>query len=243
AKFGIPADQVVETARRVAADPRLELTGLAMHVGSQLLDPAPFEKGAARLAELIGTLRAEGITTLRALDLGGGLGIRYRDEAPLEPVRLAAALIPIVAPLGLDVHVEPGRYLVGSAGILLATVLYRKHAGGTDFVVVDTGMNDLERPSRYQAHHEIVVAQDRAQPMGVVDVVGPICESGDFLALGRELPQVAAGDVLAVLGAGAYGFVMASNYNERPRPPEVLVDSGQWSVVRPRERLADLLRQ
>jgi diaminopimelate decarboxylase len=214
-----------------------------MHVGSQLLDPAPFETGAARLAELITVLRGAGITTLRSVDLGGGLGIRYRDETPLEPARLARALLPLVTPLGLAIHVEPGRYLVGSAGILLATVLYRKHAGGTEFVVVDTGMNDLERPSRYQAHHEIVVARDRAAPPGLVDIVGPICESGDFLALARQLPRVEPGDVLAVLGAGAYGFVMASNYNERPRPPEILADGGQWAVVRPRERLADLLRQ
>jgi diaminopimelate decarboxylase len=242
AKFGVPADQVVEAARRVQAHPRLELTGLAMHLGSQLLDPAPFEKGAARLADLVKSLRAAGLGSLRALDLGGGFGIRYRDEVPLAPRELADALIPLVAPLGLDIHVEPGRYLVGSAGLLLATVLYRKHAGGTDFVVVDAGMNDLVRPSHYQAHHEIVVVRDCGAPPQLVDVVGPICESGDFLALGRQLPAVRAGDVLAVLGAGAYGFVMSSNYNDRPRPPELLVDGGDWRIVRRRETLEDLLR-
>jgi diaminopimelate decarboxylase len=242
AKFGIPADQVVETARRVRAHPALELSGLAMHVGSQLLDPGPFEKGAMRLAELVTSLRAAGTTSLRSLDLGGGFGIRYRDELPFSPRRLADALLPVVARLELDIHVEPGRYLVGSAGILLATVLYRKHAGGTDFVVVDAGMNDLVRPSHYQAHHEIVVVGERGAPAELVDVVGPICESGDFLALGRQLPAVQAGDLLAVLGAGAYGFVMSSNYNDRPRPPEILVDQGDWRVVRRRETLEDLLR-
>jgi diaminopimelate decarboxylase len=241
AKFGVPADQVLEAARRVAANDRLELRGLAMHVGSQVLDPAPFVSGACRLAELARTLRGEGIP-VGSLDLGGGLGIRYLDETPLTPRRLAEALVPIVAPLGLTIHLEPGRYLVGSAGILVATVLYRKHAGGTDFVVVDTGMNDLERPSRYQAHHEIVVVQDRGREARPVDVVGPICESGDFLALARPLPEVEPGDLLAVLGAGAYGFVMSSNYNDRPRPPEIMVDGGVWQTVRRRETLEDLLR-
>jgi len=242
AKFGIPADQVIETAQRIAANPRLELSGIAMHVGSQLLDPRPFEAGAARLAELVRELRAAGVATLRALDLGGGLGIRYRDEQPLTPRRLAEALLPIVAGLGLAIHVEPGRYLVGSAGILLTSVLYRKHAGGTDFVIVDAGMNDLVRPSHYQAHHEIVPVREREAPHGLVDVVGPICESGDFLALGRSMPRVEPGEVLAVLGAGAYGYVMSSNYNDRPRPPELLIDAGEWRVARPRETLDDLLR-
>jgi diaminopimelate decarboxylase len=242
AKFGIPADQVVETARRIAAHSGLRLTGIAMHVGSQLLDPAPYLKGAKRLAELVGAIRAAGITTLRSIDLGGGLGIRYNDEMPLEPGTLADVILPIVAPLGLAVHLEPGRYLVGSAGILLATVLYRKHSGGTDFVVVDAGMNDLVRPSHYQAHHEIVVARDRGAPVKRVDVVGPICESGDFLALARPLPGVERGDVLAVLCAGAYGFVMSSTYNARPRPPEILVDGNRWAVARARETPDDLIR-
>ena len=242
AKFGIPADQVVETARRIAATRCLELSGIAMHVGSQLLDPKPFEAGARRLAELVAALRALGINSLRSLDLGGGLGIRYRDEQPLTPRRLADALLPVVAGLELSIHLEPGRFLVGSAGVLLTSVLYQKHAGGTDFVIVDAGMNDLVRPSHYQAHHEIEVVQDSGAPTGLVDVVGPICESGDFLALGRSMPRVQSGDRLAVLGAGAYGFVMSSNYNDRPRPPEILVDKGVWTVARPRESLDDLLR-
>ena len=242
AKFGIPADQVVETARRIAAHQGLRLTGIAMHVGSQLLDTAPYLKGARRLAELVGAIRAAGIDSLRSIDLGGGLGIRYNDEMPLEPGTLADVILPIVGSLGLAVHLEPGRYLVGSAGILLATVLYRKHSGGTDFVVVDAGMNDLVRPSHYHAHHEIVVARDRGTPVKRVDVVGPICETGDFLALARPLPAVERGDVLAVLCAGAYGFVMSSTYNARPRPPEILVDGDRWAVARERETPEDLLR-
>ncbi len=241
AKFGIPADQVGEVAKRIRGHRHLELTGLAMHVGSQLLDPGPYVKGATRLAELVAALRSAGTTTLRSLDLGGGLGIRYNDENPLSPERLAGAILPVVSPLGLALHLEPGRYLVGSAGILLATVLYRKRAGGKDFVVVDAGMNDLVRPSHYQAHHEVVVTRERGRPAKPVDVVGPICESGDFLALGRKLPEVHPGEVLAILGAGAYGFVMASTYNARPRPPEILVDKGRWAVARPRETVEDLI--
>ena len=242
AKFGIPADQVVEAARRISAHPHMELSGIAMHVGSQLLDPAPYLKGATTLAGLVRAIRGAGILTLRSIDLGGGLGIQYNDETPLEPAALAEAVGPVIAPLGLALHLEPGRYLVGSAGILLATVLYRKHAGGKDFVVVDAGMNDLVRPSHYNAHHEVVVASDQSRAVKPVDVVGPICESGDFLALERLLPDVEQGEILAVLGAGAYGFVMSSTYNARPRAPEILVDGGRWAVARERETLDDLMR-
>lgn len=242
AKFGIPADQVLHAARRIREFPNLVLTGIAMHVGSQLLDVAPYVKGARLLAGLVTALRGAGVTTLRSIDIGGGLGIRYHDETPLEPGALAAAVVPLVAPLGLTLHLEPGRYLVGSAGILLTTVLYRKQAGGKAFVVVDAGMTDLVRPSRYQAHHELVPARDRGRPEHPVDVVGPICETGDFLALDRPLQAPEPGDVLAILCAGAYGFVMASRYNARPLPPEVLVDHGAWRVVRQRETIDDLMR-
>lgn len=242
AKFGIPADQVLHAAERVREFPSLVLTGIAMHVGSQLLEAAPYVKGARLLAGLVGALRGAGVSTLRSIDIGGGLGIRYRDETPLEPAALAAAVVPVVAPLGLTLHLEPGRYLVGSAGILLTTVLYRKQAGGKAFVVVDAGMTDLVRPSRYQAHHELVPARDRDRPEHPVDVVGPICETGDFLALDRPLQAPEPGDVLAILCAGAYGFVMASRYNARPLPPEILVDRGGWRVVRQRETIDDLMR-
>jgi diaminopimelate decarboxylase len=149
-------------------------------------------------------------------------------------------VIPKLLPTGLTVYLEPGRFLVGSAGVLLTRVLYRKHSGGKNFVVVDAGMNDLVRPSHYQAYHEIVELEERGRPPGRVDVVGPVCETGDFLALDRMLPGLESGDGLAVLGAGAYGFVMASNYNSRPRPPEIIVDGGEWWVARPRETIEDL---
>ena len=241
AKFGIPADQVVLAARAVADAPELKLTGIAMHVGSQLLETAPYAAGASRLAELAREIQGLGIRTLDSIGIGGGLGIRYKDETPLDPEALAAAIVPILSPLGLAVHLEPGRYLVGSAGILLATVLYRKQAGGKHFVVVDAGMTDLVRPSRYNAHHEVVVVVDRQREVRPVDLVGPICESGDFLALDRDLPMVEQGEVIALLGAGAYGFVMASTYNARPRPPEVMVDDGEVTLSRRRESLGALL--
>jgi diaminopimelate decarboxylase len=180
------------------------------------------------------------VASLRVLDIGGGLGIRYAEEPSIEPAVFGAAVVPPLAATGLTVYLEPGRFLVGSAGLLLTRVLYRKHSGGKEFVVVDAGMNDLVRPSHYQAYHEIIELEEKGRPAGRVDVVGPVCETGDFLALDRMLPGLEAGDALAVLGAGAYGFVMASNYNSRPRPPEVIVDGGNWWVARPRERIEDL---
>ncbi len=239
-KFGIPTDQVISAAEFVSRHPRLELTTLAMHLGSQLVDTEPFKQGIRRLVDLVGRIRQSGITTLRVLDIGGGLGIRYLDEPALHPAAFAAALLPLLQPVGLTVYLEPGRFLVGSAGVLLTRVLYRKHSGGKEFVVVDAGMNDLVRPSHYQAHHEIVELLEQGRPGERVDVVGPVCETGDFLALDRDLPGLQAGDGLAVLGAGAYGFVMASNYNSRPRPPEIVVDGGKWWIARPRERIESL---
>lgn len=241
-KFGVPIDQVAGAASLIAAHPRLELTTLAMHLGSQLVDTAPFQQGIARLLELAGSLRAGGTTTLKVLDIGGGLGIRYGDEHSMDPRRFAEAVVPLLAPTGYTVYLEPGRFLVGGAGVLLTEVLYRKHSGGKEFVVVDAGMNDLVRPSHYQAYHEIVEVEERGRPPIRVDVVGPVCETGDFLALDRSLPDVGPGERLAVLGAGAYGFVMASNYNSRPRPAEVVVDGDSWWIARPRETIEDLYR-
>ncbi len=239
-KFGVPVDQVPSAAAFIARHSRLALTTLAMHLGSQLSDTEPFRQGIVRLLELAGRLRAQGLPPLRVLDIGGGLAIRYAGEQPMDPERFAGAVVPLLAPTGYTVYVEPGRFLVGSAGVLLTEVLYRKHSGGKEFVVVDAGMNDLVRPSHYQAYHEIVEVEalDRARVRA--DVVGPVCETGDFLALDRQVPDVSAGDRLAVLGAGAYGFVMASNYNSRPRPAEVIVDGGRWWVARPRERVEEL---
>ena len=241
-KFGVPSDQVVPAAEYVLRHPKLRLTTLAMHLGSQLVTTEPFVEGIGRLLELIGRLKRLGVTTLKIIDIGGGLGIRYAEEPSLDPADFASAVLPLLAPTGLTVYLEPGRFLVGSAGVLLTRVLYRKHSGGKEFVVVDAGMNDLVRPSHYQAYHEIVEVEERQRPASRVDVVGPVCETGDFLALDRMLPGLVAGDALAVLGAGAYGFVMASNYNSRPRPAEVIVDEGRWWVARPREKVDELFR-
>ena len=239
-KFGVPFDQVLELAVAVQRQGRLRLESIAMHIGSQILDPKPYREGLGRLAGLVAELRQAGIGTLTNLDIGGGLGIRYRDETPLAPERLAEAILPLARETQLTVVIEPGRFLVGSAGVLLTTVLSRKHSGGKELVLVDAGMNDLVRPSHYMAYHDIVEVEARERSGGRMDVVGPVCETGDFLALDRPLPGVLAGERLAVLGAGAYGFVMSSNYNSRPRAAEVLVDGGRWAVVRPRERVAAL---
>jgi diaminopimelate decarboxylase len=241
-KFGVPLDQVLPLALDVVRHPLLTLDTLAMHLGSQLLDPRPYREGVERLLELVAGLRAAGVATLTALDIGGGLGIRYRDEEPLTPAALMAVMLPRIRESGLALVLEPGRYLVGSAGILLTQVLSRKHSGGKDLVIVDAGMNDLVRPSHYKAYHEIVELEAREGAPVPVDVVGPVCETGDFLALDRALAPLERGDRLAVLGAGAYGFVMSSNYNSRPRAAEVIVDQGRWWVARPRESLEDLYR-
>lgn len=242
AKFGVPFDDVVAVARRIGAEPQLELRGLAMHLGSQLTDVEPYHRGTVKLLELVAAIRAAGITTLEALDVGGGLGVRYFDERAPSPKAFAEAVVPPINAAGLRLLCEPGRYIVANAGLLLTRVLYRKHSGGKEYVIVDAGMTDFVRPSHYHAHHDIVPLHDGRGPERVVNVVGPICESGDFLALDRKLPAVDAGDLLAVLGTGAYGFVMSSTYNQRPRPPEVMVEGDKYFVARPRETLDDLLR-
>jgi diaminopimelate decarboxylase len=242
AKFGVPFDDVVNVARRVDAASRLTLGCLAMHLGSQLTDTEPFRRGTVKLLELVAAIRASGIPTLEALDVGGGLGVRYHDEQAPAPRQFAEAVVPGVRASGLTLLCEPGRFLVANAGLLLTRVLYRKHAGGKEFVIVDAGMTDFVRPSHYHAHHDIVPLRDGGRPERLVNVVGPICESGDFLALDRKLPPMAPGDLLAVLGTGAYGFVMSSTYNQRPRPPEVMVDGDAYFVARPRETLDDLVR-
>lgn len=241
-KFGVPGDQVEEAVALLDRHPRLHLVTLAVHVGSQLLAVEAHRAAAERLVALWQAVRQAGIGTVRALDLGGGFGIRYGAERPPSPAEFAAEVVPVLAPTGLTVHLEPGRLLVGSAGVLLTRVLYRKHAGGKTFVVVDAGMTELVRPSRYDAYHDIVEVAPRAGAETPVDVVGPVCETGDFLALDRLLPPVEPGDLLVVLGAGAYGAVMGSSYNARPRPPEILVDGARWGVARARETAEDLMR-
>ncbi len=246
AKFGIPFDEVVAVAGRIAAEPLLRLRALAMHLGSQITDVQPYHRGTVKLLELVTAIRASGIDTLEALDVGGGLAVRYHNERAPSPAAFAGAVLPAVKAAGLGLLCEPGRYLVANAGVLLTRVLYRKHAGGKEFVIVDAGMTDFVRPSHYNAHHEIIPLTDGragdARPEEVVSVVGPICESGDFLALDRKLPEVRPGECLAVLGTGAYGFVMSSTYNARPRPPEVVVEGDRYYVARQRETLDDLLR-
>jgi diaminopimelate decarboxylase len=242
AKFGIPFDDVVNVARRIAADPHLELRGLAMHLGSQLTDVGPYHRGTVKLLELVAAVRASGVATLEALDVGGGLGVRYHEEQAPTPKAFAEAVVPAIRAAGLKLLCEPGRYLVANAGILLTRVLYGKHAGGKEFVIVDAGMTDFVRPSHYNAHHDIVPLKDGARSERTVNIVGPICESGDFLALDRRLPAVEPGELLAVLGTGAYGFVMSSTYNQRPRPPEVMVEEDRFFIARPRETLDDLVR-
>ncbi|HMA42673.1 MAG TPA: diaminopimelate decarboxylase, partial [Gemmatimonadales bacterium] len=242
AKFGVPFDDVVNVARCVAAEPQLELRGLAMHLGSQLTDVEPYHRGTVKLLELVAAIRASGITTLEALDVGGGLGVRYFDERAPSPRAFADAVVPPIRAAGLMLLCEPGRYIVANAGLLLTRVLYHKHSGGKEYVIVDAGMTDFVRPSHYHAHHDIVPLKDGAGPERVVNVVGPICESGDFLALDRKLPAVEPGALLAMLGTGAYGFVMSSTYNQRPRPPEVMVEGDKYFVARPRETLDDLMR-
>jgi len=239
-KFGIPWGDVPGVADRVLASPHLELVGLDMHVGSQLLSLAPYTDGVRRLSDLARALQGRG-APLRFFDAGGGLPARYDDEAAPDLTLFAETIVPAVRSLGLELIVEPGRFVVAESGILLTRVLYRKPSGGTDFVICDAGMSDLLRPSHYDAYHAI----DAVRPRGAratVDVVGPICETGDFLARDREMDDARPGDLLAVHTTGAYGYVMALTYNTRPRAPEVLVDGTRWGVITRRESLDDLVR-
>jgi diaminopimelate decarboxylase len=240
AKFGIPFDEVLDVARVAASLPNVALHGLDMHIGSQLFRIDPYVDGVERLTGLLGAIRSEGIDTLRYLDIGGGLGVSYSDEVSPDLGRFARALVKRVVPTGLTLLMEPGRFIVGNAGVLLTRVLYRKHSGGRDFLITDAGMTELIRPSHYDAYHRIESVRPNGQSM-TADVVGPICESGDFLALGREMDDAAAGDLLAVHDVGAYGYVMASNYNTRPRGAEVLVEGDRYAVVTLRERYEDLV--
>jgi diaminopimelate decarboxylase len=236
-KFGIPISHAREVYARVAKLPGLRATGVDMHIGSQITDLAPFDDAFALLSEFVRTLRADG-HTISHLDLGGGLGIPYREdnEPPPHPDAYAAVVKRATRDLGCTLIFEPGRLIVGNAGILVTRVLYLKRGETKSFVIVDAAMNDLIRPTLYEAHHDIrpVREADPAQPRIVADVVGPVCESGDFLALDRDLPEPRPGDLLAIMSAGAYGAVQAGTYNTRPLVPEVLVREGEWAVVRPR---------
>jgi diaminopimelate decarboxylase len=240
-KFGIPVERAVAEYQRASTLPGIKIVGIHQHIGSQLTEIAPFRDAFDRLLAFHGELSRAGIKVTH-LDLGGGLGIRYRSEEPPSPADLAALVLPRVRDLGVTLVLEPGRSIVGNAGILVTRVLYRKNTAVKSFVIGDAGMNDLLRPSLYGAHHDLLPVKEMKGEMIKGDLVGPICETGDFLATDREMPDFAAGDLIAVMSAGAYGFSMASNYNARPRPAEILVDGSSYRVVRDRESFEDLIR-
>ncbi len=241
-KFGIGADRAIQEFQQAASLSNIQVVGVHAHIGSQLTKISPFVDSLTKVLGLIQALKEKGIP-IRYLNIGGGLGITYSDEAPPHPKDLAEAITPLLRESQCEIIMEPGRVIVGNAGILLTRVLYIKDTGAKKFAIVDAAMNDLIRPSLYEAHHDILpVRQVPNAPADVYDVVGPICESGDFLAQNRTMPSVQAGDLLAVMSAGAYAFTMASNYNSRPRVPEVLVKDGENFVIRERESYDDLIR-
>jgi diaminopimelate decarboxylase len=241
-KFGIPIEQALEyyqTARNLS---NVEVVGVHQHIGSQITEVQPFVDALEKLVGFVKELRSIGMS-IKYLNIGGGLGITYKDETPPQPKELAKAIQPLLKDCGCTLVLEPGRAIVGNAGILVTSALYHKDSGEKRFLIVDAGMNDLIRPSLYDAYHDIrPVIEPASSEKAVFDVVGPICESGDFLAKDRELPEVKQGDLLAVMGAGAYGFSMSSNYNSRLRVAEVMVKGKEYFVVRERETYTDLIR-
>ncbi len=239
-KFGIPLSEargLYEDARRM---PGINIVGVGCHIGSQITELAPFEEALASIAGLAADLGRDGFG-LRYLDFGGGLGIPYADEEPPSPEAYGQAVRRATAGLGLTLVLEPGRVIVGNAGVLLSRVLLKKSQGPKQFAIVDAGMNDLLRPALYGSFHNLMPVRP-GRETEVVDVVGPICESSDFIAQDRQMERLEAGDLLAIMSAGAYGFSLASNYNSRPRPPEVLVDGDSFTVIRRRETYEDLIR-
>ena len=243
-KFGVPLARAREVYARAAKLPGIRVTGVDMHIGSQITDLVPLEAAFRLLAEFVQTLRADG-HTITHVDFGGGLGIPYYldQEAPPEPAAYAAVVKRVTHNLGCTLIFEPGRMIVGNAGILVTRVIYVKHGEAKNFVIIDAAMNDLIRPTLYEAHHDIlpIVAAASGAPIITADVVGPVCESGDYLALDRTLPEPRAGDLLAIMTAGAYGAVQSSTYNTRALVPEVLVKDDQYAVVRPRVEVDELI--
>ena len=245
-KFGIPLPDAREVYAEIARLPGLRAVGIDVHIGSQLTDLAPFREAYAKVAELTGALREDG-HAIERLDLGGGLGIPYARSnlAPPVPSEYGRLVQETVGHLGCEIEIEPGRLIAGNAGVLLASVIYVKRGADRDFLILDAAMNDLIRPAMYGAHHDIVPL--REAPAGAegtaYDVVGPVCETGDTFTKARMLPPLAAGDAVAFRSAGAYGAVMASEYNSRPLVPEVLVRGGDWAVIRPRPTYDDMLRR
>ncbi len=240
-KFGVNIQRSLEDYRLANTLPNVRVIGVSCHIGSQLTDISPFIEAVQRIKELVLKLRAEGIA-IQYMDLGGGLGITYDQEAPPHPREYAGALLKELAGMDCTLILEPGRVIVGNAGILVTRVLYTKAGEEKNFIIVDAAMNDLLRPSLYSSYHRIQpVHKTRRKPV-TADVVGPICESGDFLARDRKLSRVESGDLLAVMSAGAYGFSMSSNYNSRPRVAEVLVDRDRFYTIREREDYHDLIK-
>ena len=239
-KFGIPLERARALYRQAASLPSLRVRGVDVHIGSQILRPEPYRQALEQVLALVAELRQDGIE-LEFLDLGGGLGVSYCEDEGISAAQFADAVLPLVAESGLRLIVEPGRFLVAEAGVLLTRVLYLKEQGGKRFVVTDAGMNDLLRPSHYSGWHAVEPVVVQGRPRAEVDVVGPICETGDFLALDREIELAEPGELLAIRVVGAYGFSMSSTYNQRPRPAEAMVGGGELRLVRRRETLGDLV--
>ena len=241
-KFGIDIAESERVYERAIALPNVVLDGVSCHIGSQILDIAPMAEVFDKMVSLVGRLRGKGLP-IRSLDLGGGLGVAYKPGEDAPNVRdYVCAIRERVQGHDLEILIEPGRSIVAEAGVLLTRVLYRKSNGDRQFVIVDAAMNDLIRPALYHSHHEIIPLRQNQVGTITADVVGPVCESGDFLARGREMANVMPGDLLAICTAGAYGFVAASNYNARPRAPEILVEGEKYRVIRRRENYQDLIQ-
>jgi diaminopimelate decarboxylase len=243
-KFGIPFSRAREAYAHAAQMKNIEIVGVDVHIGSQITDLEPFEMAFRRIGELITVLRADGHAISR-LDLGGGLGVPYENSntPPPDPVEYGAMVTRVTKDFGCQLSFEPGRLIAANAGVLVTRVLYVKHGEAKHFLILDAGMNDLIRPAMYDAWHEIIPVVEPAPGSARVpyDVVGPVCETSDQFAAGRTMPELKSADLVAILSAGAYGAVMAGDYNARPRIPEVLVRGGQWGIVRPRETYADLI--
>ena len=241
-KFGIDISLAMEEYQVAKELPHIEVVGVHQHIGSQITEIAPFVDSLVKVADLIAKLRDHGFA-IKYLDVGGGLGITYKDEDPPVPRVFAEAMIAVIKDLGCTIVLEPGRVIVGNAGVLVTKVLYDKRTPAKHFIVVDAGMNDLIRPSLYGSFHSILPArQEAGRETVVADVVGPVCESGDFLAKDRSMPAPEPGELLVVMSAGAYGYTMSSSYNSRPRPPEIMVKGDRYFTIRERESYEDLIR-
>ena len=240
-KFGIPIERALEFYQIAKSLKNVEVVGVHQHIGSQITEVQPFVDALEKLVGFVSELKSAGID-IQYVNIGGGLGITYKDETPPLPKDVAQAVRPLLENSGCTIVMEPGRAIVGNAGILVTSVLYHKKSGEKRFLIVDAGMNDLIRPSLYEAYHDIRPVVESGAAEAVFDVVGPICESGDFLAKDRKMPELKQGALLAVMSAGAYGFSMSSNYNSRPRAAEVIVKGNDYYIVRERETYEDLVR-